>query len=369
MQINNSPRFIQKLMIGLVASSAGAFVALPSVAMPTATTATPDASVEAVEEIEGTPLAAPGSTPAKPANALAEPTAAETLPAAETEAMGEEADESAADTVVEETETLEEAPLVEADELMEEPVAEDDSDLAPVAEDDSETAPVAEDDTNLAPVAEDDTDLAPVAEDDSETAPVADELTDDAEGELAADEMDTEEFTISELTSSSDSFEVLAAALEAADLTEVLGGEGPFTVFAPTDEAFEALPEGAVEQLLLPENKDVLIQVLTYHVVPGAMLSADLETGDIVTVEGSDLAVDVADADTVTVNNANVVFADVAASNGVIHVIDRVVLPPTPEADADIDAPAADVDALETETDDVIETDAEASEAAPAVTQ
>jgi uncharacterized surface protein with fasciclin (FAS1) repeats len=359
MQINNSPRFIQKLMIGLVASSAGAFVALPSVAMPTATTATPDSSVEAVEEIEGTPLAAPGSTPAKPANALAEPTAAETLPAAEAEAMGEEADESAADTVVEETETLEEAPLVEADELMEEPVAEDDTDLAPVAEDDSD----------MAPVAEDDSDMAPVAEDDSETAPVADELTDDAEGELAADEMDTEEFTISELTSSSDSFEVLAAALEAADLTEVLGGEGPFTVFAPTDEAFEALPEGAVEQLLLPENKDVLIQVLTYHVVPGAILSTDLETGDIVTVEGSDLAVDVADADTVTVNNANVVFADVAASNGVIHVIDRVVLPPAPEADADIDAPAADVDALETETDDVIETGAEAPGAAPAVTQ
>jgi uncharacterized surface protein with fasciclin (FAS1) repeats len=347
MQINNSPRFIQNLMIGLVASSAGAFVALPSVAMPTATPEAPEVSVEAVEAIEGTPLAAPGSKPSAPSattpsatteETLAEPTAAETLPTAEVEAM--EADESAEDTVVE-TETLEAAPIVEADELMEEPVAEEDADMAPVAEDDSETEPVAEDDSAI----------EPVAEDDSATEPVADEAAEGAEGEVAADDMNTEEFTISELTSSSDSFEVLAAALEAADLTEVLGGEGPFTIFAPTDEAFEALPEGAVEQLLLPENKDVLVQVLTYHVIPGAVLAADLETGDLATVEGSDLAVDVADADTVTVNNANIVFADVAASNGIIHVIDRVVLPPAPAADADVDAPEAEADALETEAE------------------
>ncbi len=153
--------------------------------------------------------------------------------------------------------------------------------------------------------------------------------------EDVAEDINTEEFTIAELTNNSDSFTVLAAALEAADLSETLSSEGPFTVFAPTDEAFADLPEGAVEQLLLPENKDVLIQVLTYHVVPGAVLSTELETGNVPTVEGSDIAVEV--ADTVTVNNANVVFADVAASNGVIHVIDRVILPPAPEADADID--------------------------------
>mgnify|MGYP001805045311 FL=1 len=122
----------------------------------------------------------------------------------------------------------------------------------------------------------------------------------------------------------------MAEALAAADLTEILGGEGPFTVFAPTDDAFAALPEGAVEQLLLPENKDVLVQVLTYHVVPGALLSTDLETGSVETVEGSEVALDV--ADTVTVNNANVVVADVEASNGVIHIIDRVIIPPSPEA-------------------------------------
>ena len=149
---------------------------------------------------------------------------------------------------------------------------------------------------------------------------------------VAGEELDTGEFTIAELTDNSDSFEILAEALAAADLTEILGGEGPFTVFAPTDDAFAALPEGAVEQLLLPENKDVLVQVLTYHVVPGALLSTDLETGSVETVEGSEVALDV--ADTVTVNNANVVVADVEASNGVIHIIDRVIIPPSPEADA-----------------------------------
>ncbi|MGB3573450.1 MAG: fasciclin domain-containing protein, partial [Phormidesmis sp.] len=137
----------------------------------------------------------------------------------------------------------------------------------------------------------------------------------------------------------SDSFEILAAALAAADLTEILSGEGPFTIFAPTDDAFAALPEGAVDQLLLPENKDVLVQILTYHVVPGALLSTDLETGNVATVEGSDVAVDV--ADTVTVNNANVVVADVEASNGIIHIIDRVIIPPSPEVGADAEVEEA----------------------------
>ncbi len=146
--------------------------------------------------------------------------------------------------------------------------------------------------------------------------------------------MDTTAFTIAELTSLNDSFQVLSAALEAAELGEVLSSEGPFTVFAPTDEAFADLPEGMIEQLLLPENKAVLIQILTYHVVPGAVLSTDLETGSVATVEGSDLTIDV--GETVTVNNAEVVQADVAASNGVIHVIDRVIVPLAPEADADI---------------------------------
>ncbi|NJL99125.1 MAG: fasciclin domain-containing protein [Synechococcaceae cyanobacterium SM2_3_2] len=121
-------------------------------------------------------------------------------------------------------------------------------------------------------------------------------------------------------------FDTLAAALEAADLVEVLQGEGPFTVFAPTDEAFEALPEGTLEELLLPENKDQLVSILTYHVVPGAVLSTDLESGEVTTVEGSDVTVEVSEGG-VTVDGANVISADIEASNGVIHVIDAVILP------------------------------------------
>ena len=124
-----------------------------------------------------------------------------------------------------------------------------------------------------------------------------------------------------------DGFETLVAAVQAADLVETLQGEGPFTVFAPTDEAFAALPEGTVEDLLKPENKDQLVAVLTYHVVPGKVMSADLagETVEAETVQGS--TVDIDGTDGVTVDGANVVAADIEASNGVIHVIDQVILP------------------------------------------
>jgi uncharacterized surface protein with fasciclin (FAS1) repeats len=122
------------------------------------------------------------------------------------------------------------------------------------------------------------------------------------------------------------SFTTLAAALEAAGLVETLKGEGPFTVFAPTDEAFAALPEGTVEMLLMPENKDQLVAILTYHVVAGKVMSTDL-TDDMMapTVQGSDLMVDLADG--VKVNEATVTTADIEASNGVIHVIDAVLMP------------------------------------------
>ena len=123
------------------------------------------------------------------------------------------------------------------------------------------------------------------------------------------------------------SFNTLAAALTAADLVETLKGEGPFTVFAPTDDAFAALPDGTVDDLLKPENKDQLVAVLTYHVVPGKVMSGDIagKTMDVATVQGGNLAVDATDG--VKINDANVVSADVEASNGVIHVIDKVVLP------------------------------------------
>lgn len=121
-------------------------------------------------------------------------------------------------------------------------------------------------------------------------------------------------------------FSTLVAAVTAADLVETLSGEGPFTVFAPTDEAFAALPAGVLDALLLPENKAVLAQILTYHVVSGKVMAADVTDGDVPTVEGNTIALSTAMG--VTVNGANVVAADVEASNGVVHAIDAVILPP-----------------------------------------
>ncbi|NEQ75068.1 MAG: fasciclin domain-containing protein [Okeania sp. SIO2C9] len=121
-------------------------------------------------------------------------------------------------------------------------------------------------------------------------------------------------------------FNTLAVALKAAGLVEVLQGEGPFTVFAPTDEAFAALPPGLVEDLLRPENKDELIKILTYHVVPGEVTSGDLESGKVKTVEGDYIYVQVSYRG-VKVDDANVIIPDVPATNGVIHVIDSVILP------------------------------------------
>ncbi|MEN9251583.1 MAG: fasciclin domain-containing protein [Thermostichales cyanobacterium BF4_bins_65] len=133
--------------------------------------------------------------------------------------------------------------------------------------------------------------------------------------------------TIVEMAMQKDSFETLVAALKAADLVETLSGEGPFTVFAPTDEAFAALPEGTLEKLLQPENKDTLVKILTYHVVPGKVLSSAITPGEATTVQGSPIELAV-EGETVKVNQAQVIAADVEGSNGVIHVIDQVILPP-----------------------------------------
>ena len=126
---------------------------------------------------------------------------------------------------------------------------------------------------------------------------------------------------------SAGTFETLVAAVTAADLAETLKSEGPFTVFAPTDEAFAALPEGTVETLLKPENKDQLVAVLTYHVVPGKVMSTDLSDDMAAkTVQGSEIMIDLDGG--VKINQASVVTADIETSNGVIHVIDAVILPP-----------------------------------------
>jgi len=123
------------------------------------------------------------------------------------------------------------------------------------------------------------------------------------------------------------SFNTLVAAVQAADLADTLKGEGPFTVFAPTDDAFAKLPAGTVEDLLKPENKDKLKAILTYHVVSGKVMAKDVTTmKEAKTVNGASLMITM-DADTVMVDNAKVVQADVECSNGVIHVIDTVILP------------------------------------------
>ncbi|MEM6618956.1 MAG: fasciclin domain-containing protein [Pseudomonadota bacterium] len=124
------------------------------------------------------------------------------------------------------------------------------------------------------------------------------------------------------------SFSTLLAAAEAAGIVSVLKGDGPFTVFAPTDDAFAALPAGTVEMLLKPENKDKLTQILTYHVVPAKVMSGDIagKKATVATVEGSKATVD-ATGD-ITIDSANVVQTDIEASNGVIHVIDAVIMPP-----------------------------------------
>jgi uncharacterized surface protein with fasciclin (FAS1) repeats len=120
-------------------------------------------------------------------------------------------------------------------------------------------------------------------------------------------------------------FKTLVAAMTAADLAETLSGEGPFTVFAPTDAAFEELPEGVLDALLLPENKDALTKILTCHVLEGEVMAADVTAGDVETVEGSTVTITTDGG--VKVNDANVVVPDVDASNGVIHVIDAVLIP------------------------------------------
>jgi uncharacterized surface protein with fasciclin (FAS1) repeats len=122
-------------------------------------------------------------------------------------------------------------------------------------------------------------------------------------------------------------FETLVAAVQAAELVDTLKGDGPFTVFAPTDEAFAKLPEGTVDDLLKPENKDQLTAILTYHVVPGKTMSSDLagQTLEVESVQGDTIAIDATDG--VKVDDATVVTADIETDNGVIHVIDTVIMP------------------------------------------
>lgn len=128
------------------------------------------------------------------------------------------------------------------------------------------------------------------------------------------------------LASSGQNFKTLVAAVKAAGLVETLQGKGPFTVFAPTDEAFAKLPEGTVENLLKPENREKLAAILKYHVIPGKVMAADVKTMEAKTAQGQSLKLKVTNQG-VKVDNANVIKTDLLAENGVIHVIDRVILP------------------------------------------
>lgn len=165
-------------------------------------------------------------------------------------------------------------------------------------------------------------------------APTADTATTTTESPIAESPMaespaatPTANETIDQVVASNGSFSTLNAAIQAADLGTTLSGTGPYTVFAPTDAAFAALPAGTLDQLLLPENKAELQKVLTYHVIPGSVSSAQITPGAVNTVEGAPVNI-AASAGEVTVGDAKVTQPDITASNGVIHVIDKVLLPP-----------------------------------------
>jgi uncharacterized surface protein with fasciclin (FAS1) repeats len=138
---------------------------------------------------------------------------------------------------------------------------------------------------------------------------------------------DTKGKTIVETAVAADGFDTLVAAVKAAGLVDVLSSKGPFTVFAPTDEAFAALPDGTLESLLKPENKGKLVAILKYHVVPGKVMASKVVTLDEAkTAQGSSVSIAVKDG-TVMVDKAKVLKTDIECSNGVIHVIDKVILP------------------------------------------
>ena len=150
----------------------------------------------------------------------------------------------------------------------------------------------------------------------------------EAPAEEPAEEAAESAGTIVDVAVGAGSFTTLVAAVQAAGLAETLSGPGPFTVFAPTDDAFAALPEGLVDALLLPENADALTAILTYHVLGAEVPSSDVAAGAVTTVQGEDAEITV-DGDTIMINQATITAVDVEADNGVIHVIDQVIVPPS----------------------------------------
>lgn len=165
----------------------------------------------------------------------------------------------------------------------------------------------------------------------TETTPVEPAVVEEVVVEPAAEEPVVTEATVVDIAIGNPDFSTLVAAIQAAGLAETLSGPGPYTVFAPTNEAFAALPAGTLDTLLLPENKDQLAKILTYHVVAGKVMAADLPAADAgvatSTVAGLDLSVRIEADGSAKANEATITAADIEASNGVIHVIDAVLLP------------------------------------------
>ncbi|WP_373526543.1 fasciclin domain-containing protein [Nostoc sp.] len=163
----------------------------------------------------------------------------------------------------------------------------------------------------------------------SEAAPGTPATTPDEQPTTPAPEAtDNQGKNLLALAESNASFTTLTKALKAAGLTGALQGKDNLTIFAPTDAAFAKLPQDALQELLKPSNKEVLIKILTYHVVPGKVLSTDLKSGEVKSLEGGTINVKVDPGTGVTVNDAKVTQADITGSNGVIHAIDQVILPP-----------------------------------------
>ncbi len=189
---------------------------------------------------------------------------------------------------------------------------------------------------------------------DAEPLPTAEEAAPVEEAPVEEAPVEEEAGTIVDVAVGAGTFDTLVAAVTAADLVETLSSEGPFTVFAPTDEAFAALPDGLLDALLLPENKDALVAILTYHVLGAEVPSSDVAPGDVATVQGEDITI-AADGDVLTVNDATITAVDVEASNGVIHVIDSVLVPPSIDPAALLEGDAMEEDAME---EDAMEEDA-----------
>lgn len=155
---------------------------------------------------------------------------------------------------------------------------------------------------------------------------IADEPANDGDALTKKEYQDMKDLTVVDLASGDERFTTLVKALRAADLAEALDAEGPFTIFAPTDEAFEKLPAGVLEDLMKPENKEKLASVLKYHVVPGKIMASDVKPMKASTLNGSEFVVTVVDEE-VRIDNATVIKTDIVGTNGVIHVIDSVIMP------------------------------------------